>query len=116
MMEKNMMTSVLRIRTFLLVSLLSLFLMNCSKSKFTWMYYDETSCSDKWTFDINNEKLKDNVIAYMDTKGVKILEIEIYVDGTAEACTACTCKTGRRIKCKVKGREEDNLQSEGFYK
>jgi len=115
-MEKQKLQKVLRLKTFFLIAIFSLFLLNCSKSKFVWMYYNETSCSDKWSYDINNEKLKDNVTAYLDSKGIKVLEIEIYVDGTAEVCTACTCKTGRRIKVKVKGREEDNLQGEGFYK
>src|SRR5687768_14408812 len=115
-MRKYTMGTVLRMRTFLLITLLSFFLLNCSKSRFVWMYYNETSCSDKWSFDLNNEKLKDNVTAYLDTRGIKVLEIEIYVDGTAETCTACTCKTGRRIKCKVKGKEEGDMGSEGFYK
>jgi hypothetical protein len=115
-MEKQKLQKVLRLKTFFLIAIFSLFLLNCSKSKFVWMYYNETSCSDKWSYDINNEKLKDNVTAYLDSKGIKVLELEIYVDGTVETCTACNCKTGRRIKVKVKGGEEDNLQGEGFYK
>lgn len=103
-------------KSFFTLLLIGILFVNCSKtSNVKWMYYNETQCADKWPFDLNNEKLKQNVTDYLKTKGIKVLEIEIYVDGTAEACTACECKTGRRVKCKVKKREEDNMKGEGFY-
>ena len=113
--RKSLMTA-LRLRSLFLILAASFLFAGCGKNQFVWMNYDETSCADKWSFDLNNERLKDNVTAYLDSKGIKVLEIEIFVDGTAETCLACTCKTGRRIKCKVKKKEEDNLQGEGFYK
>src|SRR5687767_6820550 len=67
-----------------------------------WVYYDETRCADKWTYTNNNEALKQNVISYMKSKGITIHEMEIFNDRTAESCSECYCKSGRRMKCKVK--------------
>src|SRR4051812_38756814 len=75
----------------------------CSKSsKVRWVLYDETNCSDKWAYTNNNEVLKDNIVNYMDSKGVKIYEIEIFRIVDAESCSECSCKTGRQVKCKIK--------------
>jgi hypothetical protein len=87
----------------------------CSKSNTAWLYYDETNCLDKWESNMNNELLKNNVVSYMDTRGVKVLEIEIFSDREKENCTECSCKTGRRIKCKVKKRDIKAIKREGFY-
>jgi hypothetical protein len=102
----------LRILLFLLI--LSGSLSDC-QSSVQWMIYNETYCSDKWTYDINNEKLKDNVVAYLKSNGVKVYEIEIFSDLTPETCTACTCKSGRRIKCKVPRRDVSAAKKQGFY-
>ena len=98
------------------VVLVVLSLSRCGKSSnVRWVFYDETNCSDKWTYTNNNEVLKDNIVDYMDSKGVKIFEIEIFTIVEAESCHECSCKTGRQIKCKIKKGDLSNAKSEGFY-
>jgi hypothetical protein len=104
------------IRYFLLVLTIALFSVSCTKQKQAkWMYYQETICADKWEYTINNEKLKDNVVAYLQTKGVTVYEMEIFRIGEPETCSACTCKTGRRYKLKVKKSDVSDAKSEGLY-
>lgn len=91
-------------------------LSGCTKSgNVKWVYYDETQCADKWTYTNNNESLKLNVISYMKSKGITIYEMEIFNDRTAESCTECSCKSGRRLKCKVKKSDLKEIKQEGFY-
>jgi hypothetical protein len=105
-----------KLKLGLSVLVITAFLAACGKSgNVKWVHYDETRCADKWDYDINNEKLKDNVVSYLGSKGVKVFEIEIFTDIPAQPCTDCTCKTGRRIKCKIKKREVKNVTGEGFY-
>jgi hypothetical protein len=79
------------------------------------MYYDETSCADKWTYSHINEVLKDNVTNYLKSKKIKIYEMEIFNNSDPEACTACTCKTGRRYKLKVQRGDVDKAKGEGLF-
>jgi hypothetical protein len=91
-------------------------LVSCAKtSTVRWVVYDETYCSDKWDYNSNNEKLKENVVAFLKNKGIKVLELEIYSDRTPEQCANCTCKSGRRIKCKIKKRDVSDANSLDFY-
>ena len=83
----------------------------------TWVYYDETYCFDSWGTIENtpeNEKIK-AVEEYFKDKGVKIFKVEIAKDGTPEACDACHCKSGNRIKCKIKERDLSKMGKEGYY-
>jgi hypothetical protein len=96
--------------------IISVFLLGCGKSmSVKWVYYDETQCADKWDFSPINEKLKENVTNYLNSKDIKVLEIEIFNDRTPDACTSCNCKTGRRVKVKVKKRDLSEIKSEQFY-
>jgi hypothetical protein len=106
---------VLRVRVFLALLVLSAILSGCGKSNVRWVVYDETLCADKWEYSPVNEKLKDNIVAYFKGKGVKVLELEIFNDRNPDQCSDCTCKTGRRVKCKVKKRDVDNMKGESFY-
>lgn len=106
---------LLMFRSILILAMLSAFFVGCNKTNVKWLHYDETNCSDRWTYDVNNERLKTNVTNYLDDKGVKVLEIEIFANGTKDSCTDCNCKTGRRIKCKVKNRDVSKIKSQGFY-
>jgi hypothetical protein len=104
------------LKVFFGVLVLSAIIAGCGKSgNVKWVHYDETYCSDKWDYNASNEKLKENVVNYLDKNGVKVFEIEIFNDITPDACTDCTCKTGRRMKCKIKKREVKNVKSLGFY-
>lgn len=89
--------------------------MGCTKSNMKWVNYDETQCADRWEFNINNEKLKENVTSYYKGKGVRIYDIEIYTDHGPETCLECNCKTGRRFHCKVKNGDLSSMKSDGFY-
>ena len=80
-----------------------------------WMYYAETQCADRWTMTNNNEVLKDNITNYFQSKGVKILELEIFRNGDPEPCNECACKSGRTIKVKVKKHDSDDMKAEGFH-
>jgi hypothetical protein len=89
--------------------------LGCTKSgNVRWVYYDETNCADRWEYTNNNEKLKDNIIEYLDGRGVTVHEIEIFRRLEAESCSDCNCRTGRQIKCKIKKSDLDNARSEGF--
>ncbi|PBQ34442.1 hypothetical protein CNR22_22565 [Sphingobacteriaceae bacterium] len=107
---------LLSLRSIFFLLVVSTVFFGCTKSyRFKWVNYDETYCADRWEKNMNNERLKDNVIAYMDGKGVKIYEIEIITDRTPDSCTECTCKSGRRIKCKVNRGDIKRAKGEGFY-
>jgi len=94
---------------------LALFL-QCSKSgKTKWLYYNQTQCADKWGSYTNNEDLKLKITEYFDSKGIDVFDIEIFSNGTADACLDCTCRTGKRIKLKIMKRDLDEMKEEGFY-
>jgi hypothetical protein len=100
----------------LLILVLFIAFSGCTKQgKVRWVYYEETRCADKWTFTNNNELLKQNVVDYLATKGVKVYELEIFASSPAETCSACICKTGRLIKCKIAKHDLDEASSEGFH-
>lgn len=80
-----------------------------------WVYYDETNCADKWKHHQNNEMLKDNMMQYYEGEGIRVYDVEIFSDRTAEGCAECLCKTGRRFKAKIKGKDLKDLKADGFY-
>ena len=102
---------------FFLGLLAALFVfVTCGKrNDILWVYYDETNCADRWQPNHNNELLKDNLKEYYDTKGVHIYDVEIFLDRTPEGCPDCLCKTGRRFKAKIKGKDLKALKADGFY-
>jgi hypothetical protein len=98
------------------MALFAVLFISCNKkSHIRWVYYDETRCADKWAFTHNNEALKDNVVSYMKSKNITIYELEIFNDRPAESCGECYCKSGRRIKCKIKKSDLKDIKKEGFY-
>jgi len=104
-----------KFRTLLFLLAISAVFSDCGKSSFKWLHYDETVCADRWEYSMNNEKLKDNVTSYLDKKGIKLFEIEIFIDFPPDGCADCTCKTGRRFKVKIKNRDLSDIKKEGFY-
>ena len=104
-------------KLMVLIILVSLFTaLSCSKrNDYKWMNYDETFCSDAWNFNTNNEVLKQNVVDYFKVKSVTIYDLEIFVSKEAELSTTCTNKTGRVIKCKLKGSNSSTMKSSSFY-
>jgi hypothetical protein len=106
----------LRTKSLLYIAFAVFIITGCGKSAHVrWVYYDETKCGDRWTYTNNNEALKQNIISYMKSKGITIHEMEIFNDRTAESCGECNCKSGRRLKCKVKKSDVKEIKKEGFY-
>lgn len=114
-MIKEFTVRMSRVRSLFVVMSVALIFMSCNKTNMKWVYYDETICADRWEFNINNEKLKDNVTSYFKSRGVRIYEIEIFTDRAPDNCSNCDCKTGRRFKCKVKRLDVSSMNAEGFY-
>jgi hypothetical protein len=103
-------------KLYAILFLLSIVLFSCTKTRnIAWMYYDETQCADKWAFTNNNEMLKDNVMNYLKSQKVKAYEMEIFNNTAPESCTACTCKTGRRYKIKIRHSDIDEAKRLGLF-
>lgn len=103
---------------FLIMSLIGLATFNsCEKfTDTTWMYYDETYCADPWGQNtVPDDDKKKNVEKYLENKDIKIFKVEITSDGTPENCYSCGCKTGKRIKCKIKESDVSAMKNENFY-
>ncbi|MDY0368762.1 MAG: hypothetical protein WCR58_01745 [Bacteroidales bacterium] len=104
--------------TILMMSLIGLLSFSgCEKiSDTTWVYYDETYCADPWGYNtVSDNEKKKNVEKYLKDKSIKVFKIEITHDGVQENCFACGCKTGKRIKCKVKESDKGTILNEKFY-
>lgn len=105
-------------RIFSLLVFFSFFLLisGCGKrNDIEWVYYDETRCADRWDRSNSNEVLKANIIKYYEGQSVTIYDLEIFFDRSPDTCFDCVCKTGRRIKAKIKGRDLSDVKSDGFY-
>jgi hypothetical protein len=98
-----------------LVLILCVFIQCAKTGKTKWVYYNQTQCADKWGSYTNNEDLKIKITEYFASKGVDVYDVEIFSNGTAEACLECSCLTGKRIKLKIMKRDLDELKEEGFY-
>lgn len=102
---------------FVLISII-LTMNSCEKiADTTWVYYDETECSDPWgvTSDDISEKEKKQVIEdYLKENNLKVYKTEISNEREPEGCKSCFCKTGVIIKCKVKVKDEAEFINLGF--
>ena len=97
-------TNTLNIKYFSIISIiLSISFFQCDKfSSSTWLYYNQTSCSDKWGLYTNFDDLKQKVENYIQTKkSIKVYDVEVLSNGPEQNCLACTCTTGNIIKLKV---------------
>jgi hypothetical protein len=103
------------VRIVLLLLLVSLGTSCRKRNAIVWIGYNETRCADKWEFNNNREKLKQNVVTYCKDKGIDIYEIEIFIIGNADACFDCECKTGRQFKCKIENKDLEDAKTEGFF-
>ena len=101
-------TNTLNIKYFSIISIiLSISFFQCDKfSPSTWLYYNQTSCSDKWGLYTNFDDLKQKVENY---------DVEVLSNGPEQNCLACTCTTGNIIKLKVMTGDVAELKTEGFY-
>ncbi len=111
-------TNTLNIKYFSIISIiLSISFFQCDKfSSSTWLYYNQTSCSDKWGLYTNFDDLKQKVENYILTKkSIKVYDVEVLSNGPEQNCLACTCTTGNIIKLKVMTGDVAELKTEGFY-
>ena len=82
----------------------------------TWMYYDETYGLDPWgQSTVIDEDKKKNVEKYLKGKGIKVFKVEITSDGIKEICFSAGCKSGKRIKCKIRENDITAMKNEKFY-
>lgn len=103
-------------RIFFAVVIISAVGLACTKPrKIKWVYYDQTICADKWGAYTGNEDLKLKITDYFEGLNIDVYDIEIFNFGTPETCLACTCKTGKTIKLKVKKKDLEDIKKEGFY-
>ena len=103
---------------FLIMSLIGLTTLNsCEKfADTTWTYYNETYCADPWGQNtVPEDEKKKNIENHFKDKGIKIFKVEITDDGTLDLCESCGCKSGKRIKCKIKESDLAAMKNEGFY-
>ena len=104
-----------RIIFILTIVLASALLSSCQKER-TWVYYDETACIDKWgVASIPDEKKVKNVKKLLKSTGIHVITVEITNDGVFNPCMACSCTTGKRIKCEIYERDLDKAFEENFY-
>lgn len=100
----------------MLIAFCLLTVAGCQKVNVIWVKYNETQCADSWDYSDNNEVLKEHVETYLKGKGVKVLEMEIFIDADPQQnCSSCSCTTGRTIKVKIKKRDLDDVKNLGFY-
>ena len=92
-------------------------IIGCEKLvKTSWVYYDETYCSDPWgNADVDDAKKPDNVEKYFKGKKIRIFKVEILSDGMMDSCYSCGCKSGKRIRCKIKTKDKSEMKAVNFY-
>ena len=77
--------------------------------------YDETQCADPWVKRTQDAETISNVKDYLSSRDIDVLNIQISNDGVYESCRACSCKTGRRIKVKIKYMYLERIKAVHFY-
>ena len=104
-----------KIMFLIAIIFISITFSTCQKDTI-WVYYDETGCSDKWgVANVPDKDKMKNVKKYLRGKQIHVLKLEITSDGIFEACKACFCKTGKRIKCKIYEEDLYKAINENFY-
>lgn len=82
----------------------------------TWVYYDETSCSDAWGNSTLADHAKEKALKeYLNDKNIKTFEVVSSKSKTPEACDACHCKTGVVFECKIRDKHLDKSILLEFY-
>lgn len=90
----------------------------CKKSQdTTWVYYDETYCSDPWgEIGATDGERKEGIAEYLQSEGLNIFRIEITNEGDEQFCYACHCTTGKLIKCEILEKDFSEIETLGFYR
>lgn len=111
-------TLAMKTMLILIISFVGIATFNsCEKLTNTaWVYYNETYCADAWGQNtVPEDEKKKNIEKYFKDKGIKIFKVEITDDGTLDLCESCGCKSGKRIKCKIKEDDVESMKKAGFY-
>lgn len=77
--------------------------------------YDETQCNDPWDIRPEDAETISNIKKYLSSRNIIVLDIQITKDGINDSCRACPCRTGRRIKVKIKSMDLEKIIEENFY-
>jgi len=83
----------------------------------TWVFLDETSCSQSWNKPNSyTEKQKSKALQeFLEEENVKVFSVEYVTDRLPDSCEACHCKTGGRFQCKIKTKDLEKAKNLGFY-
>ena len=92
---------------------------NCSKEvPLMTLEYAETKCSDPWGTNEGNskEEVESALMAFLENElNISNATIKISFEEKAEACEACSCKTGRKITVTVEEGFVPILEDNGFF-
>jgi len=84
---------------------------NCSDNTKTtdWYLFEETHCSNPWELAGHKDTdVATAVKSYLcDDLDIKVRKVTIDGNLLIETCHACSCKTGKNIRVKVKGDDND---------
>lgn len=90
------------------------FLLNCCSKDDEILYktvsYLQTRCADPWRYDNSDDSTQARYVGnYLDSLGLFHTSVIVKVEGPADICLACTCKSGKVIYVVTKD-EEATLQ------
>ena len=57
--------------------------------------YAQTQCADPWPYGTTDAETEANAKRYLDSLAAYAITIQLRADGTAELCSACSCKSGK---------------------
>lgn len=91
-------------------------LFGCGKVRgLEWFTYRQTYCSDPWPYGNNITQLKQEVVWYLEDKGIYVKGVTVEKNARKpESCLACSCKNGTFIKVWADEAYTDSLLSIGF--
>ena len=77
------------------------------------MQYTETQCADPWAA-IGKDDTRDNVIAYLSERDIKVHDFQAVRYHEGAVCLACTCISGRYIRVLVDRSDKEVMITLGF--
>ncbi|MGB1216622.1 MAG: hypothetical protein ACPG5P_02030 [Saprospiraceae bacterium] len=88
----------------------------CKENEDVWYTYSETYCADAWETGSGSEEtvVLESVENYLESKGVRVAEVDLNDMEVGATCMACTCLSGRIIRVRSTSGDEGVLLEEGF--
>jgi len=98
-----------------IISITTLTILSCTKKslikdKYVTLSYKQTFCSDPWTNHPVDSITLINFTSFLNSSSLYLAGLSIKQETAADACYACTCKTGKIIY--VTTFDNDNLKAE----